>query len=181
MSDALTDIARDQQRAEAHDVYLAALADWLEKPTRKRRAALLAAADDCDNVRRGYFSGPTQLGPTVETTADKLKAGDAVKWAALLRPLVKDGAHRYDKTAKRLLALSPFAGKTLITVFQGCGFADYGGDMSVLLGGAMKQAHADQKERWAAMRASREPHSTGDYLIVLDPAGATPPAGYKTS
>lgn len=84
MSDALTDIARDERRIEAIEAYLTALADWLENPDEERAAAVHQAATKADSIRRGYWYGPTNLSGGLEQRMAALKTGDKAAWDKLL-------------------------------------------------------------------------------------------------
>jgi hypothetical protein len=61
MSDALTDIRRDQVRAECYESFLAAIADYFENPSSEAEAKVRDAAQKTDEVPRGYHHGPTSL------------------------------------------------------------------------------------------------------------------------
>ena len=74
MSDALTDIARDQRRAEARRKWLIALGKYLLG--RGTKKAVLEAAEACDSIPRGYWGRQTQLAKRTNKIIQKLKARD---------------------------------------------------------------------------------------------------------
>jgi len=115
MSDALTDIARDQRRAENLEKFLELLAKYIENPKRKTRVAVLAAATATDEVRGGYWGASTDIVKDLEAKIALLLTGERTEWARILS--LAERTHAY----RRLKALSPFANDILIK-------ADYGMD-----------------------------------------------------
>lgn len=178
MSDALTDIARDQERQSAQEQYQHALAAWLENPTPDLHAKMMAAAAEVDSIRRGYFTGQTDLVSRAATRAEKLKDGDEIEWARLLTPLVKDGSHNWEgEIAHRLYNLSPFKGRLLICKHQGFGFDSYHADINKVFSAAQEQALADSNARRAANGAKPGDYA-GDYLFVVE-APSVSISGFK--
>lgn len=119
MSDALTDIARDDRRAREYGSYVEALLDHLEDKV--EIGPVIEAAKRTDEVPRGYWGGRTDISTSVEERIGKLRSGDEREWARLLDMLSRDGTwahHRYH----RAKALSPWKDRLLIHVDYGCGF-----------------------------------------------------------
>ena len=68
MSDGMTDVQRDQDRAEAYGKYIEAIAHFLIHPDSAdlgRSVEDAAAASDA--IRRGYYGSPTHLQNTVKS------------------------------------------------------------------------------------------------------------------
>ena len=178
MSDALTDIARDQERDSARKHYHTVLADWLENPTDDLHAKMMAAAAEVDSIRRGYFSGQTDLASRAATRAEKLKAGDELEWARLLTPLVQEGQHNWKgQVEERLYNLSPFKGRLLVCKHQGFGFDSYHADINKIFSAAQDKALAESNARRAANGANPGDYA-GDYLFVVE-APAVSISGFK--
>lgn len=178
MSDGMSEIARDQERQSARDIYHRTLADWLESPTAELHAKMMAAAAAVDSVRRGYFTGETDLVSRAAARAEKLKAGDELEWARLLTPIVQQGAHNWEgEIENRLYNLSPFKGRLLICKHQGYGFSSYHADINKIFAGAQEQAVADSNVRRAANGAKAGDHA-GDYLFVVE-ASSVSISGFK--
>ena len=84
MSDAFTDIVRDQERAGCYSRYLGAVRAFLSHPTKKNRKAAIAAASKTDGVAGGYFGGRTRIAGGVEEMLDRLKSNDRQTWVEFL-------------------------------------------------------------------------------------------------
>ncbi|MDP3052971.1 MAG: hypothetical protein Q8N22_03440 [bacterium] len=116
MSDAFSDIAQDQRRAEAINEYLRVLVAYLNKklPVRevKKKAKIVSGGSS------GYFSGPVDFISGLSETLRNLKNGDKETWAKLL--------FRFWESCYffELYGLSPWNGKTLIRVDYGMHFVN---------------------------------------------------------
>jgi hypothetical protein len=150
MSDALTDIARDGQRARSFYSFLELLEDYLkaENRTEDMLQKVIQAAQVTDAVRRGYFSGSTNISQDLAEKIKLLIAGDKHTWAWLLAMV--DGTSR-----DRLKELSPFKGMIVIHVDYGCGFVTFKGDFEPFIGNLIRQ-----QKGWKTYDAD-------DYLVVL--------------
>lgn len=71
MSDALTDISRDEQRNELAQQLLIKASEWIQKPTKKLGEELISLAEKCDSVPRGYWNGQTKFKQKVENMVNK--------------------------------------------------------------------------------------------------------------
>lgn len=135
MSDALSEIARDQQRATAFVDYLMKLCDWAESGfASEKREAVKAAASDTDMIRGGYWGSSTNLMARIDQRLDALAAGDPKQWGRLLHaaddewnPAIKD----------RLRAASPFKTGVIAFTDYGCGFVRYNRSFDELLAKAI--------------------------------------------
>jgi hypothetical protein len=125
MSDALTDIARDERRAAAFDVFADRLLVCVRyAQARDRRTltiadrqfadvvdAVYAAARDVDAVPRGYWNGRTSFAESAAALMEALRAGDERAWASWLRQVY--GGSNW-KLYGEFKAVSPFVGKFLV-------------------------------------------------------------------
>src|SRR5437899_1246231 len=112
MSDAMTDIGRDQARSEAYERYLEALTDYLESPGDTKLLLLKGLAEAVDSVKRGYWgSGNTKLASSLDETLYRLESKDRLGWGRFLLQL---GPH--NRFYKRLKKLSPYDGKIIVGV-----------------------------------------------------------------
>lgn len=155
MSDALTDLARDERRAKLFNEYLKALKVFLEDQTAENKAAVVIAAAATDQVRRGFNNGRTTLAKNVSDRIDLLAAGDKETWAKFLFSLDTTSGTQIFK------ALSPFHGKCLLTVDYGCGFVSIGGDIGLLL------------DQLIAIGHQYKTYDADKYLVVMDPPNMT--------
>jgi hypothetical protein len=104
MSDALTDISRDEARSRAFSEYAAVLLDYVkDKATLKR---VTEAAECVDGVPQGYWGSRTSFSEGAKDTAEKLKAGDPATWAQMIFNL-KDSWSDWNLYAE-YKKLSPF-------------------------------------------------------------------------
>lgn len=139
MSDALTDIARDQRRAENHEDFCFVLADYLDEPTDEKKAELADAAVRCDAVPRGYWGDRTKLAKGLDKwLSDLFRKQDRVAWANLLLSVHDIYCLRSRKRWKcslydKLKSFSPFAGKLFTVVDYGNGFATIRGEVQKFL------------------------------------------------
>lgn len=139
MSDALTEINRDQWRQEAFERYLGALCAWAESGfTAEGRIPVRAAAEDTDLVRGGYWSSATNLSARIDIRLDDLAAGDKPTWARLLRA----AADEY-RIKDRLMKVSPFSPMQPVFVDFGFGFSTYNGALDGVIHQAVREAGFD--------------------------------------
>lgn len=61
MSDAISDIARDEARNQSIALYFDRVRDYLKKPTPKNLKKAVEAAKHADSIPDGYFGGQTSL------------------------------------------------------------------------------------------------------------------------
>lgn len=135
MSDALSEIARDQQRASAFVDYLMKLSEWAEAGfPPEGREAVKAAASDTDMIRGGYWGSSTNLMARIDQRLDDLAAGDPKQWGRLLHaaddewnPTIRD----------RLRAASPFKDGVIAFADYGHGFVRYSSSFDELLAKAI--------------------------------------------
>lgn len=123
MSDALTDINRDIERANLTERFIEALAEYLSNPTDEGRQKVFACADDVDNLRRGYWTSKTNLHSYIEKNLDNLIVGDKEAWMLLLFRFM--GYRKY----KKLKELSPFKDNILLIADYGYGFVTFEGEI----------------------------------------------------
>ena len=155
MSDALTDIARDQSRGEKYRNFLELLTDYLESKDKTKDALkkIIEAARETDSVRGGYWGGRTKLFHGLLQRINALEKGDESEWARLLAEMNS----RYP-LYKRVKAISPFVGKMLIHVGYGRGFVNFDRDTGDLAN-FLSQAIAKGKG-W-------ETYQGDAYMVVL--------------
>lgn len=104
MSDAHTDIARDEKRIRAIECYLDTLFDYLEGNQTKDQ--LVAAAEKSDAIGRGYHTGRTNFtGEKHKELVDKLAASDQKAWRLFLSRIKNENLHQKFK------AISPLCDK----------------------------------------------------------------------
>lgn len=120
MSDALTDIARDERRAREYGSYIEALLDLLEGNAEEEQ--VVEAARRTDEVRGGYWGGGTDLSQEVRERIERLRSGDDREWGRLLDSLARDGTWTHGRYY-RAKALSPWRDRMLLHVDYGCGFS----------------------------------------------------------
>lgn len=118
MSDALTDISRDEKRSAYFENYLITLSNYLAKPSKKIYEKLKNAGESIDVVPRGYFGGRTNFSQNFNDFMNGLCNKDVKTWCELLN-MSKDSIV-YEKLHK----LSPLSDKILIHVDYGNGFCD---------------------------------------------------------
>jgi len=103
MSDALSDIAHDEERLERVGNYLAALYKYLAAPTPDGFTNVVSLARHLDSLRgRGYWTGETTESVGVEERLERLAAGDHKAWKEFLGRLSGSAEHAEFKK------LSPF-------------------------------------------------------------------------
>lgn len=135
MSDALTDIGRDEERRRNFDEYLANVKKYLENQTAENLAKVLKTAEDTDSVRGGYWSGKTNLRKNAEASLAELLANDKKAWTKFLSMLLANEHPMFQE----LKAMSPFKGKMLIFVDYGCGFVHLKGELQSMLDTYIRQ------------------------------------------
>lgn len=120
MSDALTDIARDQERGAFFQRYLLRIKEYVLNPNSDTSKAVVEAAETVDSIRRGYWTSETDLSENIENRLKRLVSEDKIvkeaEWAKLLGIAIKSSQFQ------ELKALSPFADKTVAFVDYGMGF-----------------------------------------------------------
>jgi hypothetical protein len=103
MSDALSDIARDERRGRAFSECLYNLANYLEKPSKITYSALRKSAEETDSVHGGYWGGGnTNLNNELIPFLRNLHKNDITTWVNLM-----DKAKDCYSEKKRLKSLSP--------------------------------------------------------------------------
>jgi hypothetical protein len=107
MSDALTDIARDERRAREFERFAELVLEHLRG--KATVDAVKIAATDVDGVPRGYWGGQTSFADKVEVMLQKLRENDEATWLRWLR-LINESWGLYDTTKEA----SPFKGKFII-------------------------------------------------------------------
>lgn len=113
MSDALSDIARDERRAKELEKYLSALLDYLKNQIDENFLKVKQAAENVDSVGRGYWRGSTNFAKTLKEDVEALLKGDKKEWINILM-IVKDLS--YYSLFKKFLESSPFKDRILILV-----------------------------------------------------------------
>ncbi|NCN07580.1 hypothetical protein GW933_02690 [Candidatus Falkowbacteria bacterium] len=150
MSDALTDMARDERRSRLFNDYLNSLRLFILDPTEENKVAVVKSVSTVDDVPRGFCGVRTSLARDIEDKIELLKKGDKQAWSKLLFSLKDSPEFNVFK------AISPFAGKMIIAVDYGCGFVHFYGDVEPLVNNIIKSDNG-----WTTYDAD-------DYLVVLD-------------
>ena len=150
MSDAMTEIARDEQRGRFYGNYLEALREFLINHRDEDRIETINLAEKTDGVGRGYWGGQTSIESSTETTIFALQAGDKDVWARFLFSL-KDKHH-----FQTFKALSPFADKLLVSVDYGSGFVTFHGEIELLMESIIRNGKG-----WKT-------YDTDKYVVALD-------------
>lgn len=135
MSDAFTDMARDNERARNFDAYLKSVKEYLENPTTENLAKALEAAENMDSVRGGYWSGKTNLRKNAEASLAELRANDKKAWTKFLAMLLENE----HPMLQEFKSMSPFKDKMLIFVDYGCGFVHLKGELQSMLDQYIRQ------------------------------------------
>lgn len=151
MSDALSDIAQDNRRAEAINEYLRGLVAYLKKelPVREvKKKAKIASGGS-----HGYFSGPVDLVSDLNETLRNLKNGDKEAWSKLLFRFW-ESCHFFE-----LYSLSPWNGKTLIRVDYGINFVEVKSHPAGWIAESVVNKTIQEKD-WFI-------YDCDDYLVVL--------------
>lgn len=156
MSDALTDIARDQYRAEEFRKYLDSLLLFLNSPSNETRKAVIEQAKLVDSIHGGYWGGSTSISRGIEKFLDGLVARDHSAWAKLLWCCLDHYGY-----GVKFRKLSPFGEHQLLT------FVDYRYGWDVKLEGDLKN--------FFAKSICLADMTTGDgdlYMVVVDAPAA---------
>lgn len=133
MTDALSAIDRDTDRAEETRLLLNKLADIVDaRYNTEQRLALISDAKTIagvlDTIRGGFFGGPTRLQEKIPSIVADLLDGDRETWTRV--------SH---ESYERLLVLSPFNGKVMIHADYGHGFVRLRGQVELVLAAVMRQ------------------------------------------
>lgn len=125
MSDALNDIARDEQRQEFLNEYLFRVKKYILNPNQDTFKAVVKAAEMTDLVDNGYFGVRTNISENIENHLKGLISKDKTvketEWAKLLSLAIH--TYRFNE----LKAMSPFADKMIFLVDYGMGFVNIRG------------------------------------------------------
>ena len=122
MSDALSDIARDEERYSGMNSFYEDLVNYLENPSKEKFDVLDEIAKETDFIRGGFSSGKTNISLKLEREINKLSSGDKNSWAKLLIAVYDRDEIR--KIYSRLKKISPYADKVLFHVDYGRGFSN---------------------------------------------------------
>jgi hypothetical protein len=156
MSDALTDIARDESRGRSYTGFLNNLLEYLKSPSEELYGAVEELAKRTDRIPGGYFGGSTSLSSGLKEFIDQLREGSREAWARFLFGL--DPV--YEKQLySEFKSVSPFAEDALLRVDYGMGFVNFG------LEDLERMIHNKIKERnWVT-------HDCDKYLIIIKREG----------
>jgi len=125
MSDALTDIARDERRAECFENFGRKVIEFIKNPNNDTRQEVTSAAKNTDNVVGGYWSrDKTNLEKGIDGRLDKLQNGDNEEWSGLL--FAFDGNY---KLWDELKAVSPFSDMVVVFIEYGMGKTEISGEL----------------------------------------------------
>ena len=81
MSDALSEIARDQERSEKHEIFVLKLFEYLSMSTQEMYNSLKGSAREVDSVQRGYwYPGHTYIEERVDKTMEELQNRNPECW-----------------------------------------------------------------------------------------------------
>lgn len=128
MSDALTDLARDERRLAARDSFEEGLITYLTEPNETNWSEVIDRAKWTDGIPGGYWNSQTRLSEGIEELLEKLSSADRTAWAQLLKGLMERRSTNY----KRMKVLSPFKDQLLVIVDYGMGFVNLKGDLDSL-------------------------------------------------
>ena len=84
MSDALTDIARDQRRNQLLKEYNVKARKFSAEPCRENLDETIAAARAVDSVIGGYWGGETKIFCGIEKALNELKSKHGDRWEEFL-------------------------------------------------------------------------------------------------
>lgn len=122
MSDALSDIARDEERGARFELFFLKVKEYVKNPNSDTLKSAIEAAEEVDSVGRGYWGGETNLGDDIDNCLQRLVSSDMVikelEWAKLLGLAIR--SYKFQE----LKALSPFADKIVVFVDYGTGFVN---------------------------------------------------------
>ena len=111
MSDALTDIARDERRGGMVSLYYESLVEWLKDKTEDKATKVRQAAKNADSLSGGYFTGRTSISEQLDDRMRRLATNDEPVWIDTIADL-------QPFCARPLIELSPFKEMTLILYKQ---------------------------------------------------------------
>ena len=94
MSDALTDLAKDNMRGEKLYKYFLKLIEYLKVPEEEKRLELINASDEVDSISGGYFISRTRIKERLEKQLNNLQEGNKEEWAKVLRQ-IRYGSEMY--------------------------------------------------------------------------------------
>lgn len=105
MSDAFTDIQRDNERARCYERFLLAFIDYFKSGGAKvkLKKQLYELAEETDEIPRGFHGGKTALVKELDADLERFRAKDYETWRAFLER--HEGNDHYDA----LLSVSPLA------------------------------------------------------------------------
>lgn len=150
MSDAFTDIAKDERRSRRYDQYLTDLFGYLSGTITKQ--TLLVSAKETDFVQGGFWGDSTDLSSEENMgLVEKLKQGDSTAWLNFLTRLRSE-------TQKKFQGISPFANKIILSVEHD----DRRPSLTInsySLKSLLKLKVEEKKERWVQI----------SYVVILDP------------
>lgn len=131
MSDAMTDIARDQARGALFQGFI----EYLIKTIKKIRTEGLQSetvtvmmgeleekAKETDAVGTGYFGGRTNLAQNFKDWVSGLAENDSQVWARLLASMFPRKLDFVNPRYTQLKRISPFNGKKMMLIDYGMGF-----------------------------------------------------------
>lgn len=151
------DAAAAERLRAGPEGYLHHLADHLENPEAHPFEAIAAALQGESSLMPMAVGHPAaQAGERLRGWVDSLRARDPEPWAKLLAGMLNDPVRMRSPIGTRLKALSPFAGKALVTIEMRYGSSELGGDVSALFAVPLQQAGFELK--------------AGDrYVLALEP------------
>ncbi len=142
MSDALTDLARDERRARYFKEYLQKLVCYLKKPDSQERKSVQNAAEKVDSVPRGYWGEQTSLSKKLDSMLENLLKKDKEEWSRLLCISISVDCPQF----KEFKELSPFKNKILVYVKYGSGDIRLDGEITEIISKQIKDKNkADSK------------------------------------
>ena len=127
MSDALTDMARDERRSRNYYSFLSSLADYLESKDGDQELfeQVVRTAKNTDAVKRGLWGGSTRISDGLVERVERLKQKDPKEWAVLL---IEAYEHNYF-SFERLKGISPFVGSLFTFIEIGSGYLRAKGEL----------------------------------------------------
>ena len=121
MSDAFTDMARENRRAELNDSYFRAVLNWLRNSDTTNFEDVISASSLITPLK------PEDFRPILQAEMQKLHEGDKETWAKFLyRVSVLDDQKKFFVAFKKL---SPFSDQLFVRVDYGLGFVTLGGEI----------------------------------------------------
>ncbi len=105
MTDAFSDLARDEKRNRRYSEFIDKLVSYLKNPSEDSYGNLMNSAKETDSVNGGFWTGRTNIAKSLDEKLEKLEKGDKTEWARMLRTC-KTCTKQYQK----LKQISPFEG-----------------------------------------------------------------------